>query len=198
MATASMRSTTSSRKAVSRNRVSGFSGTAWAPISRSSLAASRIVRSASRRLSIDMKTPMKTVGIVGARGHTGAELVRLIAAHPSVQLTFVSSRELDGQRVDADNDAYAGELRDENLDPQAVVAKRADVVILALPNGRAAPFVEAVDQSAPDTLVVDLSVDYRFDRTWYYGLPELTRDKWRGERRISNPGCYATAIELTL
>jgi len=145
-----------------------------------------------------MKTPMKTVGIVGARGHTGAELIRLIAAHPSLQLTFVSSRELDGQRVDAHNDAYAGELRYENLDPQAVVAKRADVVILALPNGKAAPFVEAVDQGAPDTLVVDLSADYRFDKTWYYGLPELTRDKWRGERRISNPGCYATAIELAV
>jgi len=141
---------------------------------------------------------MKTVGIVGARGHTGAELIRLIAAHPSLQLAFVSSRELDGQRVDAHNGACAGELRYESLDPQAVAAKRADVVILALPNGKAAPFVEAIDQDAPDTLIVDLSADYRFDKTWYYGLPELTRGKWHGGRRISNPGCYATAIELAV
>jgi N-acetyl-gamma-glutamyl-phosphate reductase len=140
----------------------------------------------------------KTIGIVGARGHTGAELIRLVAAHPSLELAFVSSRELDGQRVSAHSDAYAGELRYENLDPAAVAAKRADAVILALPNGKAAPYVEAIDAAAPDTLVVDLSADYRFDPGWYYGLPELTRDRWRGEKRISNPGCYATAIQLSI
>ncbi|MFK2879143.1 N-acetyl-gamma-glutamyl-phosphate reductase [Rhodanobacter hydrolyticus] len=145
----------------------------------------------------------KTIGIVGARGHTGAELIRLIAAHPSLELRFVSSRELDGQRVSEHSDAYAGELRYENLDPAAVAAKHADVVILALPNGKAAPYVEAIDKDAPDTVVVDLSADYRFDKAWYYGLPELTRHKWRGDgtyqsRRISNPGCYATAMQLSI
>ncbi len=145
-----------------------------------------------------MATTQKSIGVVGARGHTGAELIRLIVAHPSLDLAFVSSRELDGQRVDAHNDAYAGDLHYENLDAQAVVAKRADVVVLALPNGKAASFVEAIDAAAPDAVIVDLSADHRFDRTWYYGLPELTRDRWRGERRISNPGCYATAIELTV
>jgi N-acetyl-gamma-glutamyl-phosphate reductase len=145
-----------------------------------------------------MNTSRKSVGIVGARGHTGAELLRLIAAHPALDLAFVASRELDGQRVDAHNDAYTGDLRYERLDPPAVVDRRADIVILALPNGKAASFVAAIDAAAGDTLVVDLSADYRFDRTWYYGLPELTRGRWRGERRISNPGCYATAIELTV
>jgi N-acetyl-gamma-glutamyl-phosphate reductase len=140
---------------------------------------------------------MKTIGIVGARGHTGAELIRLVASHPSLELAFVSSRELEGRRVDACNGAYAGDLRYENLEPQAVAEKRAEVVILALPNGNAARYVEAIDAVTPATLIVDLSADYRFDNTWYYGLPELTRGKWRGERRISNPGCYATAIELT-
>ncbi|HJR13399.1 MAG TPA: N-acetyl-gamma-glutamyl-phosphate reductase [Rhodanobacteraceae bacterium] len=141
---------------------------------------------------------MKTIGIVGARGHTGAELIRLIAAHPVLELAFVSSRGLDGQRVDTHNDGYAGDLRYENLDPQAVATKHADIVILALPNGEAAPYLGAIDAAAPETLIIDLSADHRFDRTWYYGLPELTRGKWRGERRISNPGCYATAIELTV
>ena len=145
-----------------------------------------------------MTQQKKIIGIVGARGHTGAELIRLIAAHPVLELGFVSSRELDGQRVSEHSDAYAGELRYENLDPAAVTAKRADVVILALPNGKAAPYVEAIDKEVPDTLVVDLSADYRFDKGWYYGLPELTRDKWRGEKRISNPGCYATAMELSI
>ena len=47
-------------------------------------------------------------------------------------------------------------------------------------------------------MIVDLSADYRFDKSWYYGLPELNREHWRGERRISNPGCYATAMQLSI
>jgi N-acetyl-gamma-glutamyl-phosphate reductase len=139
-----------------------------------------------------------TVGIVGARGHTGAELIRLIAAHPQLELAFVSSRELDGQRVAEHNDAYAGELRYENLDPAAVAGKGADAVILALPNGKAQPYVEAIDAAAPQTVIVDLSADYRFDAGWYYGLPELTRERYAGQKRISNPGCYATAMQLAI
>lgn len=139
-----------------------------------------------------------TLGIVGARGHTGAELIRLVAGHPDIELAFVSSRELAGQRVADHSDTYTGQLRYENLDPAAVAAKGADAVILALPNGKAAPFVEALDQAAPQTLIVDLSADYRFDPAWYYGLPELTRDTYAGSRRISNPGCYASAMQLAI
>ncbi|HEX7324835.1 MAG TPA: N-acetyl-gamma-glutamyl-phosphate reductase [Rhodanobacteraceae bacterium] len=145
-----------------------------------------------------MASERKTLGIVGARGHTGAELIRLVAAHPRLELAFVSSRELDGQRVAEHDDAYAGELRYESLDPAAVAAKHADVVVLALPNGKSGPFVAAIEAAAADTLIVDLSADHRFDGDWYYGLPELTRDKWHGGCRISNPGCYATAIELAV
>ncbi|WP_045737876.1 N-acetyl-gamma-glutamyl-phosphate reductase [Xanthomonas sp. MUS 060] len=151
-----------------------------------------------------MSTSVYSIGIVGARGHTGAELIRLIAAHPQLRLAFVSSRELDGQRVEAHHDAYQGELRYENLDPQAVAAKRADVVVLALPNGKAAPYVVALEEAqqanatAVDPLIVDLSADYRFDSSWYYGLPELTRTRYAGQRRISNPGCYATAMQLAI
>ncbi len=140
----------------------------------------------------------RTIGIVGARGHTGRELIRLIAAHPKLELAFVSSRELAGQRVGKHGDGFTGDLRFESLAPDDVAAKHADIVILALPNGKSDAFVEAIDAAAPDTLVVDLSADHRFDDNWYYGLPELTRDKWRGERRIANPGCYATAIELAV
>lgn len=139
-----------------------------------------------------------TVGIVGARGHTGMELIKLIAGHPALRLAFVSSRELDGQRVADHNAAHAGELRYENLDPAAVAAKGADAVILALPNGKAGPYVEAIDQAAPQTVIVDLSADYRFDSSWYYGLPELTRGAYAGQKRISNPGCYATAMQLAI
>ncbi|TKS54128.1 N-acetyl-gamma-glutamyl-phosphate reductase [Luteimonas yindakuii] len=145
-----------------------------------------------------MEHPVRTVGIVGARGHTGAELIRLIHGHPSLQLAFVSSRELDGQRVDARVDGYAGDLHYGNYAADAVPGQGADAVVLALPNGKAAPFVEALDRHAPDTVVVDLSADYRFDDSWYYGLPELTRGGQDRQRRISNPGCYATAMQLAI
>jgi N-acetyl-gamma-glutamyl-phosphate reductase len=140
----------------------------------------------------------KTLGIVGARGHTGAELIKLIAAHPHIELAFVSSRELDGQRVADHVEECRGELRYENLDAEVVAARGADAVVLALPNGKAAPYVEAIDNAHPQTVIVDLSADYRFDDRWYYGLPELTRADYHGGRRISNPGCYATAMQLAI
>ncbi len=139
-----------------------------------------------------------SLGIVGARGYTGTELIRLLAAHPHIELAFVSSRELAGQRVADHNDTYRGELRYENLDADAVAAKGVDAVILALPNGKAGPFVAALDAARPDTVIVDLSADYRFDNSWYYGLPELTRNRYDGQKRISNPGCYATAMQLAI
>jgi N-acetyl-gamma-glutamyl-phosphate reductase len=139
-----------------------------------------------------------SVGIVGARGYTGAELIRLLAAHPRIELAFVSSRELDGQRVADHNEDYKGELRYESLGPDAVAAKGVDAVVLALPNGKGEPFVAALDAAAPDTVIVDLSADYRFDNSWYYGLPELTRARYAGQKRISNPGCYATAMQLAI
>ena len=139
-----------------------------------------------------------TLGIVGARGYVGAELIRLVASHPRFVLAFVSSRELDGQRLASHYPEVGGELAFENLDPDAVAGKGADVVVLALPNGKAAPYVAAIDAVRPGTVVIDLSADYRFDAAWYYGLPELTREAYAGQTRISNPGCYATAMQLIL
>ena len=140
-------------------------------------------------------TKRHTIGIVGARGHVGAELLEMIALHPALELAFVSSRELAGLPVRDRIRAYDGDVTYETLSAEDVAAKGADVVVLALPNGMAAAFVE---QLSPQTIVVDLSADNRFDDGWYYGLPELTRERYRGERRISNPGCYATAMQLAL
>src|SRR5262249_33979707 len=94
--------------------------------------------------------------------------------------------------------AFRGELRYESLDADAVAARRADAIVLALPNGKAAPYVTAIDKAAPQTVIVDVSADYRFDNAWYYGLPELNRAKFDSQRRISNPGCYATAMQLAI
>jgi len=138
------------------------------------------------------------VGIVGARGHVGAELIRLIAAHPRFALAYVGSRELAGQRVADHSDAYDGELRYTSPANAELPSLGADAVVLALPNGKAADCVAAFDAAGADPVIIDLSADYRFDDGWYYGLPELTRDRHVGQRRISNPGCYATAMQLAV
>jgi N-acetyl-gamma-glutamyl-phosphate reductase common form len=138
------------------------------------------------------------LGIVGARGHTGAELVRLVAGHPRFELAYVSSRALAGQRVADHVDAYRGEVRYSAPEHGALPSLGADAVVLALPNGHAAACVAAFDAAGLDPVIVDLSADYRFDDTWYYGLPELTRAMFGGQRRISNPGCYATAMQLAI
>jgi len=138
------------------------------------------------------------IGLVGARGHVGNELVRLVLAHPRFELGFLSSREREGQRLAAHVPDAPGELRYVNLGPDAAAAQAADALVLALPNGMAAPFVAAVDAVAANTVVVDLSADFRFDAGWHYGLPEQTRDQAAGARRISNPGCYATAMQLAI
>ena len=141
-----------------------------------------------------MAAKKKSVGIVGARGHVGAELIKLVDAHPGLALDFVVSRELDGKPIAG----RRGKLKYESLGPGEVAGRGADVVVLALPNGAAEPFVDAIDKLARESLVVDLSADYRFDERWFYGLPELYRQQYAGEKRISNPGCYATAMQLSI
>ncbi|KAI9596153.1 Aspartate/glutamate/uridylate kinase [Syncephalis fuscata] len=140
----------------------------------------------------------RRVGLIGARGYTGQELISLIDRHPYLDLACVSSRELAGQPLKGykkDNIIY------DNLKPEQLV-ERADVDcwVLALPNGICAPFVAAVmdmpEESRP--VMVDLSADYRFDNTWTYGLPEFTRDQVKDAKRISNPGCYATGAQMAL
>jgi len=143
----------------------------------------------------------KSVGIVGARGYVGAELIRLIAGHPELELAFVSSRELVGQRVADQFEGMQGidpDLRYVAPSNEELPGLGADALVLAMPNGKAAAAVAAFDAAGVDPVMVDLSADYRFDDTWYYGLPELTRAKYEGQRRISNPGCYATAMQLAV
>ena len=138
------------------------------------------------------------VGLVGARGFVGSELIRLIQRHPNLSLAYVCSRERES-RLLSDFEPGAPEgLRYVNLQPEQAVPANADVVVLALPNGMAKPWSDAFDRAGSDALVLDLSADFRFDRAWFYGLPELYRTQYAGQRRISNPGCYATAMQLAI
>ncbi|MEM9898453.1 MAG: N-acetyl-gamma-glutamyl-phosphate reductase [Pseudomonadota bacterium] len=144
-----------------------------------------------------MKKPF-LIGLIGARGYTGRELIRLIARHPSMMLAYASSRELAGKPVSEIAPEITDECLFENIEPDAVAARRADAVILALPDGAGAPFVEAFERIAPQRVLLDLSADKRFDDTWVYGLPELDRKPIQSAKRIANPGCYATAAQLAL
>ena len=137
---------------------------------------------------------MKRVGLIGARGYTGTELLALIARHPELELEFVSSREHAGQQVPN----WPSELRYVEHDADALSRRGVDVVILAVPNDRTEEYVRAFDANNPSCVLIDLSADHRFNSDWYYGLPELTRGDAVGKTRISNPGCYATAMQVII
>lgn len=138
------------------------------------------------------------LGLIGARGYVGSELIRLIQAHPNIELAYVSSREREGQLLtDFENSAPAG-MRYVNFNPEQAFEQSADVVVLALPNNLAVHWASVFDAKQSNALLIDLSADYRFDSNWFYGLPELTRSAYQGQRRISNPGCYATAMQLAI
>lgn len=137
------------------------------------------------------------VGVVGARGHVGVELLRLLAAHPVFDVAFVTSRERVGEPVGADVPGMSPTLRYIASSPGSLPLPADGAVVLALPNGIAKAYVEVIDRKSPTTIVVDLSADYRFDDAWVYGLPERGARR-AGMRRISNPGCYATAMQLAI
>lgn len=138
------------------------------------------------------------IGLVGARGHTGRELIRLIAGHPEMMLAYAVSREYAGRKVSEIAPEDKDECIFEALDPAEAARRRVDAVILAMPDGAGAAYVEAFEKTSPETIIVDLSADRRFDDRWAYGLPELNRAKICGATRIANPGCYATALQLAV
>ncbi|RDX38175.1 N-acetyl-gamma-glutamyl-phosphate reductase [Kangiella sp. HD9-110m-PIT-SAG07] len=131
--------------------------------------------------------------LVGARGYVGTEIITILSSHPSVDLIAASSRELDGQEV---KQYKKSKLFYQNLMVEDVVTLSPDLIILALPNGLAEAFVKSVDTQRADTTIIDLSADYRFDKGWHYGLPEIHEHK--SSKRISNPGCYATAMQFCI
>ena len=142
------------------------------------------------------------IGLIGARGYTGQTLISLLNSHPHMDLRHVSSRELAGRSLDG---YTKKKLTYEDLSPEDVRDMERmgemDCWVMALPNGVCKPYIDSIyeGRSASDhkSIIVDLSADYRFDKTWTYGLPELvSRSQIYKSTQISNPGCYATAAQL--
>ena len=140
----------------------------------------------------------RRIGLVGARGYVGEELIRLVMVHPGFDLGFVSSRERDGERVAEHIAGFDGDLRYRNIAHEALAGEDVDAYVLALPNGKAAACVANIDTRGDAPVILDLSADYRFDDDWQYGLPEFSRRQYTGQRHISNPGCYASAMQFAI
>lgn len=153
------------------------------------------------------------VGVVGATGYTGVELLRLLAGHPGAQLSVVTSREQAGRPVAA---LFRNLRRHVDLEfsaPDVERLKSCEVVFFATPNGTA--MTMTAELVASGVRVIDLSADFRLRdvsewREWYgmehacpelldeavYGLPEVHRAAIAGARVVANPGCYPTAVQL--
>ncbi len=156
------------------------------------------------------------VGIVGASGYGGVQLVRLLADHPGVELVYLGGESSAGKPF---SDLYPHLGHYINLIIESVdlekIASRCQVVFLSLPNGLAFKMAPALLEKG--CKVLDLSADYRFGnletyKTWYggerqdqevaaravYGLPELYRDRIATAQLVGCPGCYPTASLLAL
>lgn len=155
------------------------------------------------------------VGILGATGYTGIELLRLLLQHPHVEITALTSERSAGQKISEVFPAFRGQC---DLELEAVhakdVARKTTFVFSCLPHQTSMPHVPTLLEYG--SKVIDLSADFRLDSAkvfsdWYgphaapellkekvYGLPELYREKIKGSFLISNPGCYPTATILGL
>ncbi len=152
-------------------------------------------------------------GIVGGTGYTGVELLRLLAAHPEVEISLITSRAEEGLAVAELFPGLRGVIDLSFTVPDMASLTACDVVFFATPNGVAMNYARAL--LAAGVRVIDLAADFRIRDTavweqWYgqshqcpemlseavYGLPELNRSQIKTARLVANPGCYPTAVQL--
>ena len=141
-----------------------------------------------------MKKQSYSVGIIGGAGYTAGELIRILRWHPAVEIRFIHSQSQAGKLVSSIHHDLAGEFLTTFT---AEVDLSVDVLFLCSGHGKSKQWIEQ-HQPHSDTLIVDLSSDYRLDSSFVYGLPELNHERIQLARRIANPGCFATAIQLGL
>lgn len=139
---------------------------------------------------------MIRVGIIGGAGYTAGELIRLLANHPQAEIRFVHSSSNAGNRLSDVHTGLEGEtdLRfAESYDLGGV-----DVLFLCSAHGESRRWLEGRD--LPEGLrIIDMAQDFRDESCGFvYGLPELNRERILTARRVANPGCFATAIQLAL
>lgn len=135
----------------------------------------------------------KKISIIGGRGFTGQELIKLIDSHPQFELAQAFSSSVAGEEIIIDERKLKKTYASLDEDTEFV---EEDAIILALPNNEAAKWADKISKQNSQAIILDLSADHRFDGEWHYSVPELTQTI--DGNKISNPGCYATAMQLML
>ena len=141
------------------------------------------------------------IGIIGAAGYTGGELLRIVINHPNINVAFAHSKSQVGKPVYSTHTDLLGdtELEFSGEDIQMLLYKEdLQAIFLCSGHGESKKFFE--EFSVPDTIkIIDLSNDFRDESNGFiYGLPELQKEKIKSATKIANPGCFATSIQLAI
>jgi N-acetyl-gamma-glutamyl-phosphate reductase len=158
---------------------------------------------------------MNKIGIIGATGYTGSELVRLLYSHPDVEIEVITSDTFAGQKFSDIHPQFRGIIDFELQSAEEVSFDNLDLVFLALPHGVAMEYVKKLMDT--DVKIVDLSGDFRLSsrevyEKWYnkehifeegfekaiFGIPELFESEIKNAKLIANPGCFPTGAILAL
>ena len=151
------------------------------------------------------------IGVVGASGYAGGELLRLLAGHPEFEAAVITAGSNAGEEITSVHPQLSQYAGRKFVETDAESLAGLDLVFTALPHGVSAKLINQLD---PDQKVVDLGADFRLKSkeqwqkyyggnhagTWVYGLPELPnhREIIKASSRVANPGCYATVISLAI
>ncbi|MHA8083264.1 N-acetyl-gamma-glutamyl-phosphate reductase [Aquirufa sp. A-Brett2-15D] len=137
---------------------------------------------------------MAKIGIVGAAGYTGGELLRILVNHPDVHLTSILSNSQAGKLI---SDVHTDLLGSTHLRFVKDLTP-VDVLFLCSGHGESKKFL-AANNIPWHTKIIDLSTDFRDESEGFvYGLAEFQKEKIQSATKIANPGCFATSIELAL
>ena len=157
---------------------------------------------------------MLKVGIIGATGYGGLEIIRILSRHPKVEIQGMSSVSFEGKKL---SDIYPSmkSIQEKKLEKDTDILEKCDVIFASLPHGLSQNYAKYCFDNKKT--FIDLGADFRLEseeayQEWYkgdfknkevheaavYALPELFREKIKGSRIIANPGCYPTSVALGL
>ena len=140
---------------------------------------------------------MIKVGILGAAGYTGGELIRLLLNHPEAEIVFANSESNAGNLI---SDLHEGLIGDTDLKFTAQMPfDQVDVVFFCFGHGKSEEFLK--EHQIPQRVkIIDLAQDFRIkgDHDYVYGLPEINKEAIQQAQHVANPGCFATAIQVAL
>ena len=149
------------------------------------------------------------IGVVGASGYAGGELLRFLSGHPEFEAAVIAAGSNAGEEITSIHPQLSNYAGRKFVDTDPANLQNLDLLFTALPHGESAKLINQLD---PNLKIVDLGADFRLKSkddwkkyyggehagTWVYGLPELPnhRESIKAASRVANPGCYATVIAL--